>query len=143
MTALAWEAPHPLYEMPVLTRMAPLERAAFELANTAHEGQTRNKPINPRPPYITHPVMAYQIGKQIGIKDVITLGAVLTHDCLEQGVINGKRLDLKSNIQKFNEDSIRKNIIEYFQNFKWPNVIKSFTWYGSIVNHLQMVPLMF
>lgn len=114
--------------------MAPLERACFELAKKAHEGQTRNKPIDPRPPYITHPVIAYKLGKAIGISDMITLGAVLDHDCLEQGVIDGKRLDLKSNIQKFNEDSVRRNIGEYFKNFKWPNPIKSFGWYDSIMN---------
>lgn len=57
-------------------------RAAYALAKRAHEGQSRGK-IDPAIPYLTHPVMAYDLMIGMGVTDPEILAATLLHDTLE------------------------------------------------------------
>jgi hypothetical protein len=59
-----------------------IERAAFELAEAGHAGQSRGKE-DARIGYITHPVMLYRLLKEMGERDEIMLSAALLHDVKE------------------------------------------------------------
>lgn len=139
MNALEWTPPHPIYDMPDPSTMAPLERACFELAKKAHEGQVRNKPVDPKPPYIIHPVIAFKVMKAAGVKDWITTGSAFVHDCLEQGEIDGKKLALKSQVAKFDEVKVRDQFKKYYDEPGWvPLAVKNLEWvenfYKNLVN---------
>lgn len=98
------ESNHYLYLPIHADELRPLEEACFLLAKEAHEkdiqgkDQVRKKEIFHR--YITHPTLAYRVLKAVGVNDWITTGSVFTHDCLEQGIIDGKKLDTDANIKK-------------------------------------------
>lgn len=108
------ESKHKLYSPLYAEEIQPLEAACLSLAEMAHEKdaegnyQVRKKPIYHS--YITHPVLAYRVLKAVGVNDWITTGSVFVHDCLEQGVIDGKSFDTSTNIAKNNIDHLKERI---------------------------------
>lgn len=61
---------------------SPIINAALAMATEGHDGQKRGK-IDREMPYIVHPVMVYELLRELGVTDELTLSAALLHDVKE------------------------------------------------------------
>lgn len=65
-----------------LYKAHPEIRAAFTLAQKAYAAYSRDK-IDPSIPYLTHPIMVYDLMVAMGVHEPRTLAAALLHDAME------------------------------------------------------------